>query len=302
MDSLKFLNKSATVKGYTAMSEPTSRDAYRWLSEPRWYLWEGGFLLIARADGVVPSHAHHAIQIVIALDGEVAIRGKEEEEWHTGQGVIVRPDAAHSFSCNGALGAMLFVDPESVEGRWLRSSLQSDITIVSGPRLTATAQEFRRFIEQPFASMEIGELIRHCVQALSPGVPPSRRLDARVTAVLDTIREMDDLRISLERAAEKAFLSPSRFAHLFKQQVGLPFSRYVLWRKLTRAMVAIATEGTISAAAHAADFADAAHLTRTFYQMVGMAPSVLMRGEFAEIPSPFREDFSRGGALPRSRL
>jgi AraC-like DNA-binding protein len=84
-----------------------------------------------------------------------------------------------------------------------------------------------------------------------------------------------------------AFLSPTRFAHLFKDQVGLPFSRYMLWRKLTRAMVAIASERTIAAAAHAADFADAAHLTRTFYQMVGMAPSALMRGDFIEIASPF---------------
>jgi AraC-like DNA-binding protein len=153
--------------------------------------------------------------------------------------------------------------------------------------LASSAQELRKFVEQPFASMEIGELIRHCVQALSPGVLPARRLDPRVTTVLNAIRERDDLHISLESAAEKAFLSPSRFAHLFKEQVGLPFSRYMLWRKLTRAMVAIASERTISAAAHAADFADAAHLTRTFYQMVGMAPSVLMRGKFAELPSPF---------------
>jgi AraC-like DNA-binding protein len=43
----------------------------------------------------------------------------------------------------------------------------------------------------------------------------------------------------------------------------------------------------VADAAHAADFADAAHLTRTFYQMVGMAPSVLMRGTLAEITSPF---------------
>ena len=115
----------------------------------------------------------------------------------------------------------------------------------------------------------------------------SPQLDARETAVLDAIRASDDLRVSLDQAADKACLSSTRFAHLFKEQVGLPFSRYMLWRKLTRAMVAIASEDTIAAAAHAADFADAAHLTRTFYQMVGMAPSALMRGAFIEIPSPF---------------
>lgn len=268
------------------MAKTSNNEPYRWMSEPRWFLWEGGFLLIARADGVVPAHAHHAIQIVLAIDGEVAISG-EGEEWRKGPAVIVRPDAVHSFNCNGALGAMLFVDPESAEGRWLGNSLNRDITIVTGPRLDSSVRELRRFIEEPFECMEIGELVRHCVKALSPGVPPARQLDPRVTAVLKGIREHDDLHISLESAAEKAFLSPSRFAHLFKEQVGLPFSRYMLWRKLTRAMVAIASERTISAAAHAADFADAAHLTRTFYQMVGMAPSVLMRGEFAELTSPF---------------
>ena len=290
---LKFLNESATVDPRYILSKIASQGAYRWLSEPRWYLWEGGFLLIARADGPVPAHAHHAIQVVVAVDGEVAICGQGEkplrgaEDWHTGPGVIVRQDAIHSFNGNGALGAMLFIDPESAEGTWLGNSLKRDITIVSGPRLASVAQELRKFIEQPFESMDVGELIRHCVQALSPGAPPARRLDARVTTMLNAIRERDDLHISLESAAEMAFLSPSRFAHLFKEQVGLPFSRYMLWRKLTRAMVAIASERTISAAAHAADFADAAHLTRTFYQMVGMAPSVLMRGEFAEVPSPF---------------
>ena len=40
-----------------------------------------------------------------------------------------------------------------------------------------------------------------------------------MTTVLDAIRASDDLRISLEKAAATAFLSPSRFAHLFKEQV-----------------------------------------------------------------------------------
>jgi AraC-like DNA-binding protein len=64
---------------------------------------------------------------------------------------------------------------------------------------------------------------------------------------------------------------------------------------------AIGSEPTIAAAAHAADFADAAHPTRTFYQMFGMAPSVLMRGELIETPSPFGapSNDKRGRQFPR---
>jgi AraC-like DNA-binding protein len=108
-----------------------------------------------------------------------------------------------------------------------------------------------------------------------------------VTKVLAAIRASDELRVSIDEAAALAFLSPSRFAHLFKQQLGLPFRRYMLWRKMTRAMLMIGREKTIASAAAEADFADAAHLTRTFYQMLGLPPSVLMRGEFFEIPPPF---------------
>ncbi|MEP6716132.1 MAG: helix-turn-helix domain-containing protein, partial [Terriglobia bacterium] len=239
---------------------------YRWLSVPRWYLWEGGFLLVAQAEGVVPAHAHHAIQVVMALDGTVAIQG-DGDDWRYARGIIVQQDVTHSFNCNGAMGAMLFVDPESREGTWLRTALAHKITIVTEQRLEASVMALRTFIEQPLESMEVGTLIRHCVHALSPGAPAGRGLDSRLAVVLNAIRASDDLRIALGTAADMAFLSPSRFAHLFREQVGLPFSRYMLWRKLTRAMVAVSLHRTIAEAAHAADFADAAHLTRTFYQM-----------------------------------
>jgi AraC-like DNA-binding protein len=269
------------------LAQQGNNEPYRWLSVPRWYLWEGGFLLTARAQGVVPAHAHHAIQIVMALDGRVAISG-QDGQWRKTRGIVVRPDVEHSFDCNGALGAMVFVDPESSEGAWLCASLRQDITLVPDARLDPVVSEFRVVVEQPAEPADIGALVRRSVNGLRPGLAPlGRGMDPRVSSVLDAIRVSDDLRISLDQAAEKAFLSPSRFAHLFSDQVGLPFSRYMLWRKLTRAMVAIGSERTIAAAAHAADFADAAHLTRTFYQMVGMAPSALMRGEFFEIVSPF---------------
>jgi AraC family transcriptional regulator len=241
---------------------------------------------VARARGVVPAHAHHAIQIVVALDGGVAIRGRDEQ-WQESAGVVVRADAEHSFDCNGALGVMLFVDPESGEGAWLSAVLRREVTLVAEARVAAIREALLPLVERPEDVDDVAQLVRRAVDGLRPGALPMRRLDPRVSRVLRTIRVSDDLRISLDQAAGTAFLSATRFAHLFKEQVGLPFSRYMLWRKLTRAMVALGSERTIAAAAHAADFADAAHLTRTFYQMFGMAPSALMQGELAEIPSPF---------------
>ena len=258
----------------------------RWTGTPNWYLWDGGFAALGRSEGIVPPHEHHAIQIVVTVDGTVGIHGKRGD-WRMAPAVIVRPDVVHSYNGNGAVGAMIFVDPESAEGLWLKTSLRDDITIVPEPRIAKCAAELRTFLESPLESLEIGLLLRHCVHALCAGAPPSRRLDERVTKVLAAIRASDELRISIEDAAAMAFLSTSRFAHLFKQQVGLPFRRYMLWRKLTRAMLVIGRERTISTAAHEADFADAAHLTRTFYQMFGLPPSVMMRGEFFEISSPF---------------
>ena len=258
----------------------------RWAEAPHWYLWDGGYFLIGRGEGVVPPHAHHAIQVVVAVDGEVAIAG-DDDTWRQARGVIVRADVVHSYKPQGSLVGMLFVDPESTEGVWLSASSRDPITTVPESRLTGCRAEITRFFEQPFESLGVTELVRHCVKSLSTGAPPSRKLDPRVTKVLAAIRASDDLRMSIEDAAAMAFLSPSRFAHLFTQQVGVPFRRYMLWRKLTRAMLVIGRERTIATAAHAADFAAAAHLTRTFQQMVGLAPSMLMRGEFFEIPPPF---------------
>ena len=284
---LRELHLSVTLLTASDSSHRKNADTTRWSGAPHWYLWDGGFCAIGRSEGIVPAHAHHAIQIVITFEGTVGIRDEGDVDWRMANGVVVQPDVEHSYNGNRAIGAMIFVEPESLEGAWLRSSLREKITLVPTSRVVSCAGELRRFVEQPLESLEIGALINHCVQALCAGAPPSRRMDARVTRVLAAIREADDLRMSVEDAAAMIFLSPSRFAHLFTQQVGLPFRRYMLWRKLARAVLMIGREGAIATAAHAADFADAAHLTRTFYEMFGMPPSVMMRGEFFEIPSPF---------------
>ncbi|HET7404337.1 MAG TPA: hypothetical protein VFJ62_21230, partial [Usitatibacter sp.] len=123
------LNKLAVARRPAMSWDATERP-------PRWYLWEGGFLLIGRGGGEVPAHSHHAIQVTIAFEGGFAIRG-QGGEWRKARGVIVRPDVEHAFDALGETGAMLFVDPESAEGAWLLSALAEDITLVPEARVEA---------------------------------------------------------------------------------------------------------------------------------------------------------------------
>jgi hypothetical protein len=101
--------------------------------------------------------------------------------------------------------------------------------------------------------MDVASLVRHCVHAFCAGVPPSRRLDPRVTKLLQRIRESDDLRMSLESAAEVVTVAGPLRASL-QGAAGLPFRRYMMWRKLTRAMLGMAGSRASRPPAHAIRF------------------------------------------------
>ncbi|HEX8362873.1 MAG TPA: AraC family transcriptional regulator [Longimicrobium sp.] len=260
----------------------------------RWYLWDGGFFALGRSFGVVPAHSHHAIQVTIALDGPVGLRGPDGR-WHRHTGMAVAADVEHQFDGMGSTYAMLFVDPESREGRWLGRSLAAPVTEFPPAKLDPCVAAVRSVWDDPVDAPETARLVHSVVRTLCAGPPPSRPMDPRIVKALEVIRQMDTVRLSLDDVARTVYLSPSRFAHLFSDEVGLPFRRYLLWRRLTRAMLAVGRGSTLSAAAHASGFSDSAHLTRSCQQMLGSPPSMLMKpGEFYEIPAPFELPFTAG--------
>lgn len=261
--------------------------------QPRGYFWEGGWTGIGRADRIVPPHAHHAIQISLALDGPLRVR-EGDGEWQAHRGAIVLPDVTHSFDPCGSVVMMLFIDPESREGRWLRRSLAGPITGVPEERFESLLPALHAFRDRPFDATETARLVTSVVRSLCVGPPPVPAMDTRVIRALELIRQSNASRIPLEQVAAEVFLSPSRFAHLFAEEVGLPFRRYVLWRKLSRALQLISRGQSLSSAAHESGFSDSAHLTRTFHQMFGIPPTVMLGGgELYEIPAPF--DLPTGG-------
>ncbi len=99
-------------------------------------------------------------------------------------------------------------------------------------------------------------------------------VDTRVTnAIAEIERLLSVGTVRLADVCSASELSEGRFRHLFAAQMGLPFQRFVLWRRLAAAFEGLLAGAAITEAAHIAGFADAPHFARTIKAMFGIRAS-----------------------------
>jgi AraC-like DNA-binding protein len=108
------------------------------------------------------------------------------------------------------------------------------------------------------------------------GVPASEPIDPRAAAVAQAIVKDPDAYASLSEAAQASGLSSSRFQTVFRQQLGAPFRRYRLWRRMGIAMTSLGSGANLTDAAYEAGFSSSAHFSHQFLCMFGLPPSALM--------------------------
>jgi len=239
--------------------------------------WDGGCLMIGRARGITPMHAHYAIQIGFGSTHGIRFRRSDQEPWTAYEGVVIASRQPHTMDATHVpLNAIIFVEPERREGRALTerfgsegiSALPAELLAEVGPALFAARNEERNTAALIAAAQRV-------VRTLTGGVDPSVVSDERILRAVSYINSHLDAPLTLEEVAEVAFLSPSRFRHLFVEQTGTALRPYILWRRFVRVWELMQAGESLSSAAHSAGFADAAHLSRTSRRMFGFPPSML---------------------------
>lgn len=236
--------------------------------------WEGGSLWLALITGGNDVHYHHAIQICLPFSGEALFRGSDAEPWTSYAGALITPDVPHAFGAPGKIVANLLFEPESRAGRALLKRYSSPgVHRLPQDRVAELVAPLR---DAYFAQTDDAELITLAKQTISAfaGIEEvSNPADPRVLRVIDNIRQHLDSPIRLADLASAAALSPSRLRHLFVEQTGVSIKAFVLWERLNIALAMGFSGESWTRAAHAAKFADSAHLTRTCRKMFGLAPS-----------------------------
>jgi AraC family transcriptional regulator len=246
------------------------------LGDTELFVWDGGSMLVGSAAGLIPVHSHQAIQITAARDGEVRLRASDAEPWISYGVGIVASRQPHALDATGvSLGFVLFVEPETREGCALTELYLADgfASVDAALAADAMAELFERFLARR-GEAAVVESARRFVSRLTRGIEPMVVSDERILRAVAWINAHLDQPLTLDLIAAQVFLSPGRFRHLFVEQTGMALRPYILWRRFIRAWGMIMDGASISAAAHGAGFADAAHFTRTSSRMFGMVPSM----------------------------
>jgi AraC family transcriptional regulator len=241
------------------------------------FLWnERGFYLGAASDTCM--HAPHAIKVCIAAHGNFRLHSGIDGSWSSYQAAIVAPDYPHRLDGRGAILGLFYLIPEAVEARRiLDGHFKQSISPIAQGTIETLLPRLRRYLDQGCSGEEASELFDHLVKHLSPSTTSRPALEPRVSLALEYLRSTTDHRATVTEIAAAVSLSPSRLAHLFRASAGLPIRRYQLWLRLRSAIERMAGHASLTETAHAAGFADSAHLSRTFRRMMGLAPSDLLR-------------------------
>jgi len=222
-------------------------------------------------------HAHYAIQIAFGSEPGIRFRSTEREDWTPYAAAIIPSRQPHTMDASCVpLSAILFVEPEAREGRALAERyLHGGIAALPDDALAEWAPPLFTAWHQERTAAAITAAARRVVQALTGGVAPSVVSDGRILRAVAYIKANLDRPLALDEVAAEACLSPSRFRHLFVEETGVGLRPYVLWRRFLRVWELLMGGASLTSAAHAAGFADAAHLTRTSRTMFGFPPSAM---------------------------
>lgn len=221
-------------------------------------------------------HSHHAWHLMVGLDGPLRIQKSTSALPVSAHAVLTRSDVPHAADADGHEVVVIFVNPESDVGARLSARGGDGIEILE----PVVADRIRAALRSARTREQLNEGAVRALAELGIGDGRPAIRHGAVRKVLRHLRNSapgsDE---SLEALAVLSGVSSSRLMHLFTEEVGVPLRPCLRWLKLERAALLLAAGSSTTDAAHAAGFADAAHMARSFRAMLGTTPAAIRRSQ-----------------------
>ena len=102
-------------------------------------------------------------------------------------------------------------------------------------------------------------------------------LDNRIKSAITYIQSNLHGQITCSDVAKHVFLSEGRFSHLFKEQVGMTFSAYLIYQRIMKIYTEIINGKSITDASIEAGFSSSTHFAETNKRVFGLSANTIKK-------------------------
>jgi len=249
------------------MGPCSSADRMMWITPDR--VFYAGLL------GTPSEHVRGAIVVYVALESMIHVNVMGTD-WRTTEVAVVQPYVPHQVACDARHILALYIEPETVDMARLPALFATANGAVDAHAFAAhvrgchfrMVRKGRDFDLRPgdFDPMFFGRKL----------VP--RTLDKRIAHVLDRIKQDPSAPASAEECASEVNLSFSRFLHLFKAEVGVPFRSFRTWRRARSLLHYVNQSRNLAQVALEIGYPDSTHFSHSIRQSYGLKPRDIFAG------------------------
>lgn len=227
----------------------------------------------------IEEHRLASAALIISLEHSFRIRNRELGLDQICRSVLIPPGFSHETLYAGTPVAVISLEPESNDYAIAKQLMQRRAAdcYFDLKNETQAIDGMRSVYESQPPAAKSSHVMNSILYVDEPDMQEPKPIDKRIRKAMEIMREDPAQSHSLESLAERVFLSPTRFTHLFKDETGVPIRRYRQWLRFRQAIQQITTGETMTAAAVQAGFTDSAHFSRAFRSMFGLKPSMVFR-------------------------
>lgn len=221
-------------------------------------------------------HKHYALQISVSVKSKMALTLKNENEILE-KSFFINSKIEHRLISESNQLTILINPLSSIGHQFYLQFGKIKVDILEENLSNKLIEILNKFETSEISFNNLCELISQVLIEYQCSCQSKNHLDEQ--RIVNALKFMDanfEKVLSLEEVAEKCFLSPTRFLHLFKEKTNLTFRRYQLWNKLIKSLPFL-VNNSITETAYTFGFSDTSHYTRTFKETFGVTPKFLFQ-------------------------
>ncbi len=219
-------------------------------------------LLLKSGYSAPQMHSHSACHVLVGLQGDICVI--TEKETVMCRGAILPSGTVHTVEGFGAPFLVFLFDITSTVSEQMRcftvlqeqtaeSIVRSYQMLTVGNRI----KDYGKFFGEVMGLIGIKEVC-------------SRITDERIRLAMEFVEDHLQDAVTVKEAAGAVYLSESRFSYLFREQAGIAFSSWLVFKRLFCAYMKIAEGLSITEASLAAGFSTPSHFATVNKKMFGI--------------------------------